>query len=126
MKLDYQFKNKTLLKRSLTHSSYSKDNYERLEFLGDSILDFVVGEYFYKETEEKEGNLTKLRANFVSESYLSGIFEQFEFDKHVILGKSFKGNISNAVKADIVEAVIGAIYLDCNDIVLVKEIVKNL
>ena len=126
MKIDYQFKNQDLLKKALTHSSYSKDNYERLEFLGDSILDFVVGEFFYLKTADKEGNLTKLRANFVSENYLSNVFDNLNIEEQVVVGKSYKGNLSVAVKADIVEAMIGAIYLDSKDITFVKNYVVKI
>lgn len=110
--IGYSFKDKSLIQRALTHSSYSEDNYERLEFLGDSILDFVVGEFFYKESEEAEGRLTVLRSNYVSENYLANLFDKLNLKKFVKLGKSWQGEISKAVKGDIVEAVIGAIYLD--------------
>ncbi len=112
MKIDYKFKDQTLLTRALTHSSKSAENYERLEFLGDSILDFVVGEFFYLNTEKKEGELTVLRSLFVSESNLSKVFDKLGLEKDVIVGKSFKDKLSKAVKCDVVEAVIGAIYLD--------------
>lgn len=110
--IEYEFKDKSLIERALTHSSYSEKNYERLEFLGDSILDFIVGEYFYKQCEESEGKLTVLRSQYVSENYLATLFDKLKLKKHVKLGKSWQGEISKAVKADIVEAVIGAIYLD--------------
>lgn len=113
-KLGYQFKNKTLLERALTHSSKSEQNYERLEFLGDSILDFVVGDYLFKHSSEDEGNLTITRSHFVSENYLCKIFDELKLEKDVILGKSFKGNISRAIKGDVVESIIAAIYLDSN------------
>lgn len=118
----YKFKNKNLLKRALTHSSYSKENYERLEFLGDSILDFVVAEFFFLKTNEAEGNLTKLRSRFVSEEYLSKIFDTLNLNHQVVFGKSYKGEISNSIKADIVEAIFGAIFLD-SDYETVKKIV---
>lgn len=108
----YDFKNKTLIERALTHSSFSENNYERLEFLGDSILDFVVGEYFYLNCPENEGKLTILRSHFVAESYLTGLFSKLQLNTKVRLGKSYQGEISKAIKADVVEAIIGAIYLD--------------
>lgn len=111
-KLGYLFKDKTILERALTHSSLSEKNYERLEFLGDSILDFLVGEYFYKNCNESEGKLTVFRSNFVSENYLVKIFEDLDLKKNVKLGKSCQGEISKAVKADVVEAIIAGIYLD--------------
>ena len=125
-KINYKFKNPHLLKMAFTHSSFSNQNYERLEFLGDSILDFIVADFFYKKTDENEGSLTKLRSSFVSEKYLSDIFDQLDLSKNVITGKSFKGQLSNAIKADIIEAVIASIYLDCQDMKLVKNFVTDL
>lgn len=112
--LNYKFKNEDLLKRALTHSSKSEQNYERLEFLGDSILDFVVGEYFYKSCDDGEGKLTVLRSHYVSENYLSQVFDKLDLKKMVVVGKSYQGELSKAIKGDIIEAIIGAIYLDSN------------
>lgn len=112
MYLNYNFKNKKLLDRALTHSSKSSQNYERLEFLGDSILDFLVGEYFYNNCSENEGKLTVLRSHYVSENYLAQVFDKLNLYDKVILGKSYQGDISKAIKADVVEAIIAAIYLD--------------
>lgn len=111
-KIGYEFKDKDLIKRALTHSSKSPLNYERLEFLGDSILDFVVGDYLFMNSDKPEGQLTVLRAHFVSEANLCKVFDQLEIEKEIILGKSWKGALSKAVKCDIVEAIIAAIYLD--------------
>ena len=74
--LNYKFKDAGLIERALTHSSKSEINYERLEFLGDSILDFLVGEYFYKHCDESEGRLTILRSQYVSENHLVKIFDK--------------------------------------------------
>ena len=110
--LGYKFKNENLLIRALTHCSKSPDNYERLEFLGDSILDFVVGEYFFVNTDKHEGELTVLRSRFISEQYLAGVFDSLGLEQFVIVGKSYKTSISKAIKGDIVEAIIAGIYLD--------------
>ena len=110
--LGYEFKDSSLLNRALTHSSLSEENYERLEFLGDSILDFLVGEYFYKKCADGEGKLTVLRSQYVSENNLVKIFDNLKLNKHVRLGKSYQGEISKAIKGDVVEALLGAIYLD--------------
>ena len=67
--IGYFFKDKSLLDLALTHSSRSEKNYERLEFLGDSILDFLVGEYFYKNCGDKEGKLTVLRSHLKKGRY---------------------------------------------------------
>ena len=74
-KIGYKFSNAALLQRALTHSSLTSENYERLEFLGDGILDFVVGDYLFEHGRElDEGKLTKMRAHFVSENNLCKIF----------------------------------------------------
>lgn len=111
-KLGYKFKNKEILIRALTHSSTGKENYERLEFLGDGILDFVVGDYLFNHSKEDEGHLTVLRSHFVSENNLCKIFDELAIENKVIVGKSYKGQLSKAIKADIVEAIIAGIYLD--------------
>ena len=110
--LNYEFKDKSLLEKALTHSSLSENNYERLEFLGDSILDFLVGEYFYKNCDDGEGKLTVLRSHYVSENYLADLFDKLKLKKFVKLGKSWQGEITKAVKGDVIEAIIGAIYID--------------
>lgn len=110
--LNYQFKDASLLARALTHSSKSEMNYERLEFLGDSILDFLVGEYFFSHCQEGEGRLTVLRSQYVSENHLAKIFDKLKLTKFVKLGKSYQGEISKAIKGDVIEAILGAIYLD--------------
>lgn len=112
MDIGYNFKDPKILKQALTHSSFSSENYERLEFLGDSILDFLVGEYFYKNCEESEGKLTVLRSHFVSENYLALLFDKLNLKDNVILGKSYQGEISKAIKGDIIEAILAGIYLD--------------
>ena len=115
MNLKYKFKNSELLERALTHASKSEKNYERLEFLGDSILDFLVGEYFFKNCSDDEGKLTVLRSHYVSENYLANVFDLLEIEKDVKLGKSYQGKLSKAIKGDIVEALLGAIYLDAKN-----------
>ena len=110
--LNYVFRNKALFEQALTHSSKSKDNYERMEFLGDSILDFVVGDYLYKNSSLDEGKLTPLRAHYVSESNLAKVFDELKLERFVHLGKSLKGVLTESVKADMVEALIAGVYLD--------------
>lgn len=110
--LGVQFSDKKLLVQALTHPSKSKENYQRLEFLGDSILNFLVGEFLFKNSPKQEGELTVLRAHYVSEDHLSQCFDEMELSKFVITGKSLKGEITAAIKGDIMEAIIAAIYLD--------------
>ena len=113
-KIDYAFTDKHLLSSVLTHPSKSKDNYQRLEFLGDSILNFLVGEFLFKHCEKQEGELTVLRAHYVSEKHLSQCFDELELEEYVIVGKSMNGEITSAIKCDIIEAIIAGIYLDSN------------
>lgn len=113
-KIDYVFKDKKLLSSALTHPSKSKDNYQRLEFLGDSILNFLVGEYLFKHCEKQEGELTVLRSHYVSEKHLSECFDELGLKSDVIMGKSMNGELTSAVKCDIIEAIIAGIYLDSN------------
>lgn len=110
--LGYKFKDKNLYNRALTHASKSDKNYERLEFLGDGILDFLVGDYLFRNMQEDEGHLTVTRSHFVSENYLAKVFDSLNIEKEVMVGKSYKEKISKSVKSDVVEALIAGIYLD--------------
>ena len=119
--IGYTFKNKGLLKEALTHTSYAYENRvksnERLEYLGDSILEFVISEYlFSKYTKLSEGEMTKVRANVVCEDSLYEIAVRHNFSDFLYLGKSEKHsqNSKKAIMADSIEAVIAAIYLDSN------------
>ena len=111
-KLKIKFKDRKLINRALTHPSKSKDNYQRLEFLGDSILDFLVGEYLFKNSNFDEGKLTVLRAHYVSEENLAECFNKLNIEDELILGKSLQNKVSKAIKADVMEAVIAVIYLE--------------
>ncbi len=111
-KIGYKFKDESLLVQALTHPSKSKQNYQRLEFLGDSILNFLVGEYLFKNSEKLEGELTVLRSHFVSENHLAECFDELNLTEDVILGKSMNNEITTAIKGDIIEAIIAGIYLD--------------
>ena len=108
---EYTFSNDELISRALTHSSYSSQNYERLEFLGDSILDFVVAEYFYHKTNLNEGLLTKTRSHYVSEENLCKVFDNLNIEQYVKLGKSCK-QLTKSIKCDMFESIIAAIYLE--------------
>jgi len=113
-KIDYKFKDEKLIKTALTHPSKSKENYQRLEFLGDSILNFLVGEYLFAHSTKQEGELTILRAHYVSENHLAQCFDEMKLGGDVITGKSLNGELTPAIKGDVVEAIIAAIYLDSN------------
>ena len=117
--IGYEFKNRDLLKTALTHTSYAYENKvksnERLEFLGDSILEFVSSKYLFSNFENlSEGEMTKVRAYSVCEDSLYKIAEKHNFSDYLYLGKSEKmsKSIKKALIADSVEAVIAAIYLD--------------
>ena len=135
-RLGYTFKNKNLLKIALTHTSYAYENkvqsYERLEYLGDSILEFISSQYLFDNYKKlSEGEMTKVRASAVCEKNLYKVAIKLGFSDFLFLGKSEKSVHANKVKmailADVVEAVIAAIYLDSNDIELVRKfIVENI
>ena len=123
MDIDYKFKDKKLISTALTHSSYANEHKnegiecnERLEFLGDAILGFVVGEYIFKKFSMwPEGKLTKLRASVVCETMLSKKGKELGINKNLRLGNGEEhtgGRERNSIIADAVESVIGAIYLD--------------
>lgn len=116
--IGYKFKTKKLLQTALTHSSYSNEHRvesnERLEFLGDAVIEFIITEKLYKEFKGKEGDLSKVRALVVSEKPLSDAIEKLGLDKHLIkgVGESRNTTKSKAINCDMFEAVCGALYLD--------------
>lgn len=113
--IGYKFKNIELLQTAVTHSSYAYihniASNERLEFLGDSILGFIVAEFLYKNVNVDEGKLTKIRANIVNYEFLSDIITKNNLDKF-ILTSPLNMVKSNSVKCDFFEAILGAMYLD--------------
>lgn len=125
-KIGFKFKNRKLINAALTHPSKSKENYQRLEFLGDSILDFLVGEYLFKNSDKNEGDLTVLRSHFVSEEYLSECFDRLQIEDELFLGKSLKNKVTRAIKGDVFEAIVGAIYLEFGLDYARNFIIKNL
>ena len=132
--IGYTFKNKELLKNALTHTSYAYENNvqsnEKLEFLGDSILEFLSSKYLYgKYKKLKEGEMTKVRATVVCEDSLYKIALKHNFSDFLYLGKSESSNnahLSKAILADSVEALIAAIYLDSVLESTEKFIIENL
>ena len=117
--IGYSFKNKNILKTAITHTSYAfenkTDSNERLEYLGDSILEFVSSKYlFLNYNNLSEGEMTKVRASAVCEENLYKIALKNNFSDFLYLGKSEKAacNKKASILADSVEAVIAAIYLD--------------
>lgn len=120
--IGYAFNDAALLNTALTHSSYvanrteKLEHYERLEFLGDSILSLIISQYIYKHcTEMAEGQLTRIRASIVCESSLYEAAEKINLGKYLLIskGEELTGGRSRAsILADAFEALIAAIYLD--------------
>ncbi|BCN31416.1 ribonuclease 3 [Anaeromicropila herbilytica] len=121
--IHYQFNDKKILRQALTHSSFSNEkrldklaNNERLEFLGDAVLELVTSEYIYKKNSNMlEGDLTKLRASIVCEQTLSFCAREINLGDYILLGKgeaATGGRERNSILSDALEAVIGGIYLD--------------
>lgn len=132
--IQYNFKNPKLLETALTHTSYAHtygiESNEKLEFLGDSILEFISSKYLYNNYPKlKEGEMTKVRATVVCEDSLYKIAKKHNFESYLKLGKSEKQNNlepRKAIMADSVEAVIAAIYLDGGIEKAEKFIIENL
>ena len=134
-KINYQFKDINLLKNALTHSSYAnektikkyKDN-ERLEFLGDAVLELTSSDYIYKNySNMNEGQMTRLRASIVCEPTLAICARAIGIDNFIMLGKGEEltgGRKRDSIVSDACEAVIGAIYLD-GGFANAKEFVKS-
>ena len=117
-KLEIPYKDKKFYIQALTHTSFANEenceSYERLEFLGDAILEFIMSEYLYKNSNYKEGKMTKLRSHYVCEnalyeySLLLGLNEYIRFGK----GQIGDGKYCKAIVADVFESFIAAMYLD--------------
>ncbi|MDD6797998.1 MAG: ribonuclease III [Clostridia bacterium] len=121
--INYYFKDIGLLKHALTHSSYANEmkinkygNNERLEFLGDAVLELISSEYLFNEhSNVNEGELTKLRASMVCEPSLAFCAREIKLEEYIMLGKgedATGGRTRDSIISDALEAVIGAIYLD--------------
>lgn len=115
-RLGYEFKDQKLLGLALTHRSHGAHNNERLEFLGDSILNFVIGEaLFHRFHEVREGQLSRLRSQLVKGETLAEIAREFELGECLILGEGEMksgGHKRDSILADTVEALIGAIFTE--------------
>lgn len=132
--IGYKFKNKQLLENALTHTSYAYEKHiasnEKLEFLGDSILEFISSKYLYNNFPKlSEGEMTKVRATIVCEESLYKIAKKHNFSDFLFLGKSELAchkEARPAIMADSVEAVIAAIYFDAGLEEAEKFIIENL
>lgn len=121
--LDVRLRDRTLLNLALQHGSFGhegrggrRESYERLELLGDAVLNLVVCDHLYQRySEAVEGELAKLRARVVSEPYLARIAQRLDLGRYILLGKGEErsgGRGRPALLADVVEAVLGAVYVD--------------
>ena len=122
-RIGYHFRDRALLKLALTHSSFAneaysrkKKNNERLEFLGDAVLELTISEYLYKQyPEHMEGKLTKLRSSLVCEHTLAICARDIDLGSYLLLSKGenlMGGRERDSILSDAFEALIGAIYLD--------------
>lgn len=115
-KLGYTFQNITLLELALCHRSLGKENNERLEFLGDAALNFIVATVLYQHfPEAKEGDLSRLRASLVKAESLAILATHFDLSQYLRLGHGEQrsgGASRSSIQSDAIEAIIGAIYLD--------------
>ena len=134
--LGYTFRNKALLENALTHSSYANENRERhlpdnerLEFLGDSILGFVVADYLYRNFPDKpEGELTRIRADLVCERNLAEAAATIELGSYLLLGHGEEqggGRKRDSIVSDAMESVIAASFMD-GGFAAAKEIIDRL
>ena len=126
--IGYRFVDKGLLQRALTHPSYSHihgdESYQRLEFLGDSIVDFIIADELCKAYPDfDEGKLTKMRGAIVSASPLASVVKEKGYDKYLKMGF---GELSDNIRSDLFEAICGAIYLDGGIEKTREFVVKNL
>lgn len=129
-------KNKELLITALTHSSYSNEHqvpsYERLEFLGDAVLQIIITEYLYKNTNLNEGEMSKKRSSYVCEQALYEYSKKLGIIPYIRAGHGQEENINETIIADVFESVLGAIYLEeglskCQEIVtkIIIPYIKN-
>ena len=114
--LEYTFENEALLAEALTHRSAAPVNNERLEFLGDGILNFVIAACLFEQyTDMNEGDLSRLRASLVNKDSLADIAKMLELGQYIKLGSGelkSGGRRRDSILADAVEAIFGAVYID--------------
>lgn len=122
-KIGYEFKQKSLLMQALTHSSFSNEqkinkfkNYERLEFLGDAVLELLSSQFFFERFPDmSEGQMTRMRSSMVCEPALAFCARDLSLNRYILLGKGEEatgGRGRDSIISDVMEAVLGAIYLD--------------
>ncbi len=131
-KLNIPYKNVKLYETALTHTSYANENncvsYERLEYLGDAVLELIISDYLYKNTEYEEGKMTKYRSHYVCENANFEYSTRLGLNNYLKLGHGEEergGKYRKAIVADIFESFIGAMYLDLGFDEVKKFIYKN-
>lgn len=117
--LGYSFKDKSLLVTAVTHSSYANEHFpkqthnQRLEFLGDAVLDLLVGLHIYNNNPNmQEGELTKLRASLVCENTLYNVAMELSLDNYLRLGVGQSQNVRKSILADSFESIVAAVFID--------------
>jgi len=119
-KIGYFFRNQSLLRTALTHSSYANEHrcksYERMEFLGDSVLSIIISDYLYAQMENvNEGDLSRIRASLVCEETLAKLSQELTLGEYIYLGNGEEKSGSRnraSILSDVFEATLAAIYLD--------------
>ncbi len=126
--LHYRFNDTGLFTRALTHRSAAGRNNERLEFLGDAVLDFVISEALFEmRPDASEGDLSKLRSSLVKDTSLASLATNLGLGEHLILGSGERktgGHRRESILADALEALFGAVYLD-SGIAAAKELIER-
>lgn len=119
-KLEIPYTNLKLYEQAFTHTSYANEtntkSYERLEYLGDAVLELIISEYLYKTTDVPEGKMTKLRSSYVCENALYKYSCLLGLNENIKLGKGEAerdGKHNKTIVADVFESFVGAIFLDC-------------
>jgi len=115
-KYGIKIKNQELLLSALTHTSFAYENkvesYERLEFLGDAVLQLIISEYLYKNTKKNEGQMSRERASYVCEDALAYYAKKVGIDKFIRVGHGLHNSVNNTIIADTFEAVLAVIFLE--------------
>ena len=115
-KINYKFNECSLLRKALTHKSFSKNHNEKLEFLGDSILNLSISSFIFSEEKDlDEGQLSRIRSNLVNQNTLIKVARSINLDEYLYVGTSLNpknGYLKNSIVADSLEAIFGAVFLD--------------
>lgn len=131
--LNYTFKNKQLVIEAITHKSYANEHenlkhYERLEYLGDAVIDLVTSNYlFTRYPQYNEGILTRMQAVIVSAKSFSEVASKLGLVKYAIVGRGEElGRGNKSIGADLIESLSGAVYMDCQDFKTSEKVVLKL